>query len=70
MFLGITIVSILVIGFFLITIGHYEWKLRNASKLKVIYKFVDEWDEEKHARNQEEVYKKYGPMFFDESILS
>lgn len=64
------LIYVFFIGVLCIIIGHYEWQKKSKdSKNKVIYKFVDQWDEEKHAMIQEDVYNKYSDMFVDNSVL-
>ena len=58
-----------VIGVIMILIGHYEWKLATI-RPKVIYKFIDETEEEQQARDQASLLEKFGFIFQDQSLLT
>jgi hypothetical protein len=60
----------LISGILCIIVGYYEYKLLLArQKQKILYKFVDSWEEEKQATDDNNVYLKFEKMFTNTSII-
>jgi len=50
-------------------IGYYEKEKQFWTKPKIIYKFIDDTLEELYAKEHEDVYNKYNPLFLNKSLL-
>ena len=62
---------VILIGCILIVMGYYENQLRQQ-KQKVVYKFIEQWEDERHSHqyDEEDVYNAHAPMFQDLPVLS
>ena len=56
------------VGIIMILVGHLKWQ-QKALRPKVVYKFVDEYEEDKHSRNQEDLVKYFRNMFQNNDII-
>lgn len=62
---------IILIGTILMIVGYYENQLQRQQQ-KVIYKFIEQWDDERHSDqyDKEDMYNTHAPIFQDLSWFS